>query len=120
MPANTSADSRVKTVEKTEPQKGEQESEEVRNQDSQPLKGVGGIKHKIVVLSGKGGVGKSTVAANLAFSLAEDGRRVGLLDVDIHGPSVPILLDLGGHSVSARGDALVPKPRRHIVAQVPA
>ena len=45
------------------------------------------IKHKILVLSGKGGVGKSTVAVNLAISLAMEGRRVGLLDVDIHGPS---------------------------------
>jgi ATP-binding protein involved in chromosome partitioning len=43
------------------------------------------IKHKIVVLSGKGGVGKSTVAVNLATSLALEGHRVGLLDVDLHG-----------------------------------
>jgi len=43
------------------------------------------IRHKIIVLSGKGGVGKSTVAANLAISLAQSGRNVGLLDVDIHG-----------------------------------
>ncbi len=53
---------------------------------------MGQIKHKIVVLSGKGGVGKSTVAATLAMSLAAQGRRVGLLDVDIHGPSIPQLL----------------------------
>jgi ATP-binding protein involved in chromosome partitioning len=50
------------------------------------------IKHKILVLSGKGGVGKSTVAANLAISLAAQGSKVGLLDVDIHGPSIPQLL----------------------------
>jgi len=53
---------------------------------------MGRIKHKILVLSGKGGVGKSTVAANLALSLAARGRKVGLLDVDIHGPSIPQLL----------------------------
>ena len=52
------------------------------------------IKHKIVVMSGKGGVGKSTVAVNLAVSLALAGNSVGLLDVDIHGPSVPQMLKL--------------------------
>lgn len=53
------------------------------------------IKHKIVVLSGKGGVGKSTVSANLALSLAEKGYEVGLLDSDIPGPSIPKMLGLG-------------------------
>ncbi len=52
------------------------------------------IRHKLLVLSGKGGVGKSTVAVNLAAALAHAGRRVGLFDVDLHGPSVPGLLDL--------------------------
>ena len=47
------------------------------------------IKRKYLVLSGKGGVGKSSVAVNLAIWLAKQGQRVGLLDVDIHGPSVP-------------------------------
>lgn len=55
---------------------------------------LGRISHKILVLSGKGGVGKSTVAVNLAVTLAQAGRRVGLLDVDIHGPSVPKMLKL--------------------------
>ena len=53
---------------------------------------MGQIKHKILVLSGKGGVGKSTVAANLAMALAGRGNKVGLLDVDIHGPSIPQLM----------------------------
>ena len=50
------------------------------------------VKHKLIVMSGKGGVGKSTVAVNLAFSLAAKGKKVGILDADIHGPSVPKLL----------------------------
>jgi len=52
------------------------------------------IGHKILVLSGKGGVGKSTVAANLALFLGTQSKKVGLLDIDIHGPSIPKLLGL--------------------------
>jgi Mrp family chromosome partitioning ATPase len=66
------------------------------------------IDHKIMVLSGKGGVGKSTVAVNLAVALAMAGKQVGLLDVDIHGPSVPKLLHIEGSQISAFGDALLP------------
>ncbi len=57
-------------------------------------KNLSGIAHKIIVMSGKGGVGKSTVAVNLACSLAEKKLRTGLLDIDIHGPSVPKLLGI--------------------------
>ncbi len=54
------------------------------------------IGHKLLVMSGKGGVGKSSVAAYLALSLAKSGRQVGLLDVDLHGPSIPRMLGLDG------------------------
>lgn len=57
------------------------------------------IKHKVLVLSGKGGVGKSTFSAQLAFALAKRGKQVGLLDVDICGPSIPRMLGLLGHEV---------------------
>lgn len=57
------------------------------------------VKHKILVLSGKGGVGKSTVSCQLAFALAAKGAAVGLLDVDICGPSVPRMLGLVGRGV---------------------
>lgn len=61
------------------------------------------IRQKILVLSGKGGVGKSTVAANLAVSLALGGCEVGLLDVDIHGPSIPKLMGLQREGCSLTG-----------------
>jgi Mrp family chromosome partitioning ATPase len=54
------------------------------------------IKHKVVVMSGKGGVGKSSVASYLALALAQKGYKVGLLDVDLHGPSIPRMFGLHG------------------------
>ncbi|NIA13223.1 MAG: P-loop NTPase [Nitrospiraceae bacterium] len=66
------------------------------------------VKHKILVLSGKGGVGKSTVAVNLAISLALSGKRVGLMDADVHGPSVPRMLGVEGHPVEIVDNAIIP------------
>jgi Mrp family chromosome partitioning ATPase len=66
------------------------------------------IRHKVMVLSGKGGVGKSTVAVNLAAALAMAGKRVGLLDIDIHGPSVPKLLHIEDAALSGSGNVIFP------------
>lgn len=75
---------------------------EQQDQEQQELKErMGKIKHKIAIISGKGGVGKSTVTVNLATAFAMEGKRVGILDADIHGPSVPRLLGLEGKQVKA-------------------
>ena len=66
------------------------------------------IDKKILVMSGKGGVGKSSVAVNLATWLAMQGKTVGLLDIDLHGPSVPKLLNVTGATVEQAGELLMP------------
>lgn len=66
------------------------------------------VGRRLVVVSGKGGVGKSTAAANLAMALASQGHNVGLLDVDIHGPSIPKLLGCETSSLGSDGQAILP------------
>ena len=67
-----------------------------------------GIDHIIAVASGKGGVGKSTVSANIACALAAEGRRVGLLDADVYGPSQPRMLGVTGRPASPDGKTILP------------
>ncbi|MEP1934769.1 MAG: Mrp/NBP35 family ATP-binding protein [Roseibium sp.] len=70
--------------------------------------GVPGIKHIIAVASGKGGVGKSTTTANLALGMAANGLKVGVLDADIYGPSVPRLFNVSGRPETVEGRILKP------------
>ncbi|MFD2739450.1 Mrp/NBP35 family ATP-binding protein [Sulfitobacter aestuarii] len=69
---------------------------------------VPGVDRIIAVASGKGGVGKSTIAANLACALAAEGRRVGLLDADVYGPSQPRMLGVSGRPASPDGKTILP------------
>ena len=78
-------------------------------QDQLIQEALGMIKHKFLVMSGKGGVGKTSVAANLAVALSKKGAKVGLMDVDLHGPDIPRMLGLKGLLEVSADNRLVPK-----------
>mgnify|MGYP000150214998 CR=1 FL=1 len=87
--------------------------DEHKQQDMEIKERLSHIRHKILVMSGKGGVGKSSVAAYLAVTLAKKGYKVGLMDVDLHGPSIPRLLGLKG-SIQPGSKEGKAKPVRYI------
>lgn len=89
-------------------QSDEEIKERLKKEQIQLTSRMSQIKHKIMILSGKGGVGKSTVSTNLAFALSQAGKHVGLLDVDIHGPSIPKMLNLENRSVIGSNNGLIP------------
>ena len=84
-------------------------NDQMKEQDGRIVSALSKITRKLFVMSGKGGVGKSSVAVNLAAGLARKGRRVGLLDVDLHGPSVPRMLGLSGNLEANDKGEVVPK-----------
>lgn len=81
-------------------------SSQVRNPVSSSA--LPGIKNVVAIGSGKGGVGKSTVAVNLALALAKEGARVGLLDADIYGPSIPLMLGIEDRKPAGSGNRIYP------------
>jgi len=90
----------------------EQENQEQKlalmQQDIEIAKRMSKIKHKIAVMSGKGGVGKSTMAVNIAAAFAKKGYKTGILDVDIHGPNVPRMLKIGKKDLKIDEDGILP------------
>ncbi len=76
--------------------KAGQQADSQAKRDADVKGALGRIKHKFIIMSGKGGVGKTSTAVNLSLTLASMGRRVGIMDVDLHGPDVPRMLGLSG------------------------
>lgn len=88
-----------------------------RKAEPQGPQPVPGVDHLIAIASGKGGVGKSTISSNLACALAAEGRRVGLLDADVYGPSQPRMLGVSGRPASPDGKTILPM-RNHGVTMM--
>ena len=84
------------------------QKKEKNNLDKKVKQNMSKIKHKILVLSNKGGVGKSSVAINLACSLSEKGFKVGILDADLHGPSVAKMLGFEGKKLQGSPEGIIP------------
>jgi len=90
----------MKPIQITEPKENE-EDKELKDRMSR-------IKHKIIVMSGKGGVGKTSVSVNLSYALALTGREVGLVDIDLHGPNIAKMLGVEGQGFTGSDDGIEP------------
>ena len=88
--------------------KKKNKSKKIINEDLEVKNNIQNIKHKIIIMSGKGGVGKSTVATNLAFSLSLHGAEVGLLDIDITGPNIPKMLNIENERLMSEDGGIIP------------
>ncbi len=88
-----------------------------RTRSAPPANLLPGVRHCIAVASGKGGVGKSTVTVNLAVALAQTGARVGLLDADVYGPSIPLMMGCADERPQTRAEKILPI-HRHGVAMM--
>ena len=88
--------------------KEEEHKKALMQEEIDIIKKMSKIKHKIAVMSGKGGVGKSTIAVNLAAAFAKKGYKTGIMDVDVHGPNVPKMLGLEGKSLKFSDDGIIP------------
>lgn len=80
----------------------------INSEDFKLQESLGKIKHVIIVMSGKGGVGKSTVSSNLAVSLSMKGYQTGLMDIDITGPNIPKMFGVEGEQLAVENERLIP------------
>lgn len=86
----------------------------VRGNDREQTPLIPGVKHCIAIASGKGGVGKSTVSVNLALALAQTGARVGLMDADVYGPSIPLMMGVQGEQPLTANGKILPIQRHGV------
>jgi len=98
----------MSTQQEQEAHAADERKTEEQERDKRVAQNLGKIRYKIMVMSGKGGVGKSTVAVNLAAVLAGEGQRVGILDADLHGPNVPKMWGIGWKPLQSGGEGIRP------------
>lgn len=88
--------------------KDEERKKALMQQEIEIIKRMSKIKHKIAVMSGKGGVGKSTIAVNLAAAFAKKGYKTGIMDADVHGPNVPKMFGVEGKHLKYGDEGIIP------------